>query len=342
MPVTIHELAKAAGVSIATVSRVLNNADHPVNADTRRQVLKWAEKMGYQPNQAARSLRLERSYTVGIIADDISQTPFTPLIIRGIQDYMTAAGYFCLIINADWNPEKERKAVNDLLNRSIEGVIFAETWHNSVNTDLDLANKPYVFVHRLFKSPSLFSVIPDEIYGARMAVRHLIELGHRRIGYINGPENYYASAERLSGYQLELEAAHLPFYPELIARGDWEVSSGYEGAKQILSVPERPTAIFAANDLMAVGAIYAIRDSGLRTPENIAIVGYDDREIAGIFRPSLTTVTLPCYEMGQASAAMLLDRLNAQTENKEEVKIRGRLIVRQSCGAQEGFPLVSE
>ena len=335
MPVTIRQLAKAAGVSIATVSRVLNNTNHPVNEETRQRILKLAQEMSYRPNQVARSLRTERSGMIGIIADDISKTPFSPLIVRGIQDYMASAGYYCMIINADWNPEKEKEAMHDLMNRSTDGVIFVETWHNSINIDLDVANKPYVFVHRLFTNSSTYSVIPDEIYGARIAVNHLLKLGHRRIGYINGPENYYSSAERLRGYQLELEEMGIPFDPALTARGDWNATSGYEGAKQLLANPQRPTAIFAANDVMALGAIYAIQDAKLRVPEDIAIVGYDDREIASLVRPSLTTVILPCYDMGWASAAMLLNLLKGRADNVDEIKIRGLLIVRQSCGAQE-------
>lgn len=336
MSVTIHQLAKAAGVSIATVSRVLTKANHPINDKTRQRILQLAQEMGYRPNQVARSLRTERSGMIGIIADDISRTPFSPLIVRGIQDYLTTASYFCMIINADLNPEKEKEAVHDLMNRSIDGIIFAETWHNSINVDLDVANKPYVFVHRLFTNSSPYSVIPDEIHGARLAVNHLLKLGHRRIGYINGPESYYASAERLKGYQLELAQVGIPFDTTLVWRGDWAATSGYEGAKQFLAISEPPTAIFAANDLMALGAIYAIQDAKLRVPEDIAIVGYDDREIASIVRPSITTVTLPCYDMGQASAAMLLNLLEGRDNNAGEIKILGRLIVRQSCGAQEG------
>lgn len=337
MSVTIRQLAKAAGVSIATVSRVLTKANHPVSEETRQRILTLAQEMGYRPNQVARSLRMERSGMIGIITDDISSTPFSPVIIRGIQDYVTTSGYFCLIINADWNPEKEKEAVHDLLNRAIDGVIFAETWHNSININLDLAHKPYVFVHRLFTNASSFSVIPDEIYGARLAVNHLLKMGHRRIGYINGPDNYYASAERLKGYQLELEEMGIPFDLALTAQGNWDVSGGYDGAKQLLASYPRPTAVFAANDLMALGAIYAIQDAKLRVPEDIAIVGYDDREIASIARPAITTVSLPCYEMGQASAAMLLNLLESRAGDAEEVKIRGRLIVRQSCGAQGGM-----
>ncbi len=162
----------------------------------------------------------------------------------------------------------------------------------------------------------------------------MLSLGHRRIGYINGPEHYYASALRLAGYCEELASADIAFDPALVERGDWELESGYAAMQRLLEARPHPTALFAGNDLMAAGAIYALQDTGLRVPEDVAVVGYDDREISRTFRPRLTTVTLPCYEMGQAAAQMLLDRMEGKSEIAEEVKVRGCLLVRDSCGAQ--------
>lgn len=332
MPVTIRELADAAGVSIATVSRVLNNKPHPVGEATRRRILALADEMGYRPNLAARSLRTDRSSTIGIITDNID-SPHTTMMIRGIQDRVKEEGYICVIISADWNPEAEREAIHELASRSIDGLIFAETWHRSASEILELSNKPFVFVHRQFAAEQPNSVTPDEVYGARLAVGHLVDLGHRRIGYINGPAEFYASADRLAGYCQILEDAGIAFDAALIMRGDWQVESGYASAARLLSVRPRPTAIFAGNDLMATGAMYAIFDAGLRVPQDVAVVGYDNREIARIFRPSLTTVTLPLYDMGRASAEILLDLLLGHNQLHPEVKIRGRLIVRESCGA---------
>lgn len=332
MPVTIRELADAAGVSIATVSRVLNSKPQHVSAVTRQRILALADEMGYRPNLAARSLRTERSSTIGIITDNID-SPHTTMMIRGIQDRVKEAGYICVVISADWDPKNEREAIHDLASRSIDGIIFAETWHRSANEILELSNKPFVFVHRQFASEHPNSVTPDEVYGARLAVSHLVGLGHRRIGYINGPVQFYASADRLRGYCEELAVHGIIFDPALLTRGDWQVESGYAAAAELLAIQPRPTAIFAGNDLMAAGAMYAIFDFGLRVPHDIAIVGYDNREIARIFRPSMTTITLPLYGMGQASAQILLDLLAGKDEPHDEIKIRGRLIVRESCGA---------
>lgn len=333
MPITIRDVAEAAGVSIATVSRVLNNKDHPVGAETRQRILTCAESLGYQPNVAARSLRTDRSATVGIVADDIVG-PFATKIIRGIEDQLRSAGYLCVIISADWDPEAERQAIRDLVSRSIDGIVFSETWHNAPLESLDIASKPYVFVHRQFAAPGQYSTIPDERYAVHLVMQHLFALGHRRIGYINGPARYYASALRLAGYREELEGAGIPFDPALVERGDWELESGYRAMQRLLTVQPRMTALFAGNDLMAVGAIYALQDAGLRVPEDVAVVGYDDREISRTFRPQLTTVTLPCREMGQAAARMLLDRMEGKAQIAAEVQVRGCLLVRQSCGAQ--------
>lgn len=333
MPITIRDVAEAAGVSIATVSRVLNNKDHPVGTETRQRILATADSLGYRPNIAARSLRTDRSATVGIIADDIIG-PFATKIIRGIQDRLRQAGYLCVIISADWNPEAEREAIHDLVSRSIDGIVFSETWHHTAVELLDLASKPYVFVHRQFAAPGQYSAIPDERYAVHLVMQHLLSMGHRRIGYINGPERYYASALRLAGYCEELASADIAFDPALVERGDWELESGYRAMQRLLTAQPRLTALFAGNDLMAAGAIYALQDAGLRVPEDVAVVGYDDREISRTFRPRLTTVTLPCYEMGQAAAQMLLDRMEGKSEIAEEVKVRGCLLVRDSCGAQ--------
>lgn len=333
MSVTIHEIAKAAGVSIATVSRVINHSDHPVNEETSKRVWGIAKARGYLPNHAARSLRTEQTATIGIITDDITNE-FTPLIVRAIQDYLNERHYSTLIINADRKPDIEEAAIGSLLARSVDGIIFVETWHRAANHQLDQADKPYVFAHRQFAKPYLNSVRPDEAAGPRLALNHLLGLGHRNIGYINGPSHFFASVERLTSYQEVLAEAGLPFNPNWIARGDWTVDSGYAAMKEILRSPALPSAIFAANDFMALGAIYAIHDTGLRVPDDIAIVGYDNREVASLVRPSITTVTMPCYEMGQAAADLLLRLISSSSQPIEEIKICGKLIVRQSCGAK--------
>jgi LacI family transcriptional regulator, galactose operon repressor len=297
MSVKLEDIARETGFSISTVSRVLSNSNYPVSEQIREQVLRVAETMGYEPNIAARSLRTDRTNTIGIIVDDLL-SPFTPPILRGIQDYLNEHGFFSLIVNSDWDPDQEQAAIKTLLSRPVDGIIFVEYSHQTTSDILERSHKPHVFVHRLFGSPIKNSVVPDDYYGASLATGHLIGLGHRRIGYINGPENWHTCRARLSGYQDTLASHHLSFDPSLVQPGDWEIESGYEAANSLLKHEQRPTAIFAANDPMALGAIYAIQDARLSVPEDIAVVGYDNRNFAKIVRPRITTVSMPVIEMG--------------------------------------------
>jgi DNA-binding LacI/PurR family transcriptional regulator len=336
MPVTLYEIAAAAGVSVSTVSRALSNSRHTVNEDTRRRILAVAEELGYRPNMFGRGLRTDRSYTVGIIADNISSA-FTPLIIRGINDHLKQHRYLSIIIDTDWDPQQEHEAVTDLLSRSIDGVIFVESLLRGPNPSLDLEGKPYVFVHRLFAGAHRNSVVVDDLEGARLAVNHLLALGHCRIAHIAGPEEWVASTDRLRGYGSALEQAGIDFTPGLVVKGDWEIQSGYQAAQVLFAGGEKavdlPTALFAANDLMALGAIYALQARGVRVPQDVAVAGYDDRDIAALVRPTITTVTMPCYRMGQESAKLLLSLLEGQEGAEDPIRVCGRLVVRESCGA---------
>jgi DNA-binding LacI/PurR family transcriptional regulator len=337
MPVTLHELAKAAGCSVSTVSRALNNSAHTVNDVTRERILAIANQLGYRPNMTARGLKMDRTFTIGLIVCNIA-SPFTPVLIRGIQEYLRQRDYFSIIISTDWDSDLESDAVHQLISRSIDGVIFVETWRDESNNTLDLANKPYVYVYRLFDGEYANSVIVDDIHGARLAVEHLVKLGHHRIAFINGPQGWAASKERLAGYQEVLGQYKIPYDPSLVEEGTWEVQSGYHAAKKFLLMPDRPTAIFAANDLMALGAIYAIQDAGLNVPKDIAVVGYDDREITSFSNPTITTICPPSFEMGQLAAQLILDRLEDQIEIKDPIRVQSRLIIRESCGAEQGKP----
>lgn len=332
MPVTIRQISEAAGVSVATVSRALNDSDHPVNPETKQRIIDIATKLGYHPNHIARSLRADRSPIIGIICDDIT-SPFTTMIVRGVQDRLKADGYFCVVINTDWDPAVEQRAIQDMTGYLIEGIIFAETSHQFASVELNISDKKCVFVHRLFPTGFPHSVIPDELYGSRLAVDHLIQLGHKRIGHLSGSKDFYSTEERLLGYKTMLEENGIAFDPALVEPGNFDIEMGYTAASKLLDLPEPPTAIFAGNDLMAVGAIYAAQDKGLRIPEDLALVGYDDHHAATISRPKLTTVSLPCFEMGQASAELLLALLNDETTESQEIKVKGELLIRESCGA---------
>jgi LacI family transcriptional regulator len=334
MPVTLEEIAKATGFSVPTVSRALTNSSYPVNPVTRQRIIEVAQLLGYKPNLSARSLRTDQTNTIGIIVDDIS-SPFAPPIVRGIQDYLKDFDYLSLIVNSDWDPQLEQEAITTLVSRPVDGLVFVEYSHFAKNQALEQSHKPYIFVHRLFGLSINNSVVPDEDYGAALAVNHLLGLGHRRIAYINGPEGWHSARRRWISYQNELVSHGLTVEPALVQPGDWELEGGYQAAKNLLSLSELPTAIFAANDLMALGAIYAIQDAGLKVPADIAVVGYDNRNFSRICRPRITTVSMPVYEMGQKAAELLVKQILAGRVEVDEIKVQGRLFVRETCGADE-------
>jgi LacI family transcriptional regulator len=334
MSPNLEDIAQASGFSIATVSRVLTHTNYPVKAAVREKIVQIAAEMGYKPNLSARSLRTERTNTIGILVDDLL-SPFTPSVVRGIQDCLKQHDFLSLIVNSDWDPEQERSAIDTLVNRPVDGIIFVEFSHLTPHEALERANKPGMFVHRLFGIQIKNSVVPDDRYGAGLAIDHLVSLGHRKIAYINGPESWHSSRERLAGYRESLAKQAIPMNENWIQPGDWEVAGGYQAAQNLLRLAERPTAIFAANDLMALGAIYAIQDAGLSVPKDMAIVGYDNRDFSGIVRPRITTVVMPVYEMGKIATEILLKQIADGSRNEDEIKVKGELIVRDTCGADE-------
>lgn len=334
MSITLEDIAKETGFSVSTVSRVLSNSNYRVSEPIREKVLRVAATMGYEPNIAARSLRTDRTNTIGIIVDDLL-SPFTPPIVRGIQDYLNEYGFLSLIVNSDWDPDQEQSAIKTLLSRPVDGIIFVEYSHQTTSDVLERSNKPRVFVHRLFGSPIKNSVVPDDYYGAGMATSHLIGLGHSRIAYINGPENWHTCRARLSGYKDTLAAHNILFDASLIQPGDWEIESGYTSAQKLLQLDKRPTAIFAANDAMALGTIYAIQDAGLTVPDDVAVVGYDNRNFTKTVRPRITTVNMPVIEMGGVAAELLLKQIAEGRKEEDEIKVKGQLIIRETCGAPE-------
>lgn len=332
MTVTLVEIAQAAGVSVSTVSRALSNGNYPLKEETRQRVLKLAEEMGYKPNLVARSLQSNRSHLVGVIVDRM-QSPFAAATVQGIQDGLRNEGYSISIAYSNRDQEVALEAVHSFYSRQVDGMIILNSWlHNYNDPILSLNDRPFVFVNRLFSNCMSNCVGPGDRYGAQVATQHLVDLGHQRIGYINGRGEWIEAQNRLAGYLDVLQKYDLPQDNNLIQQGDWSVDSGYEATQLLLALKERPTAIFAANDIMALGAIYAVQDVGMNIPQDIAIVGYDDRDFTAWIRPSLTTIRMPSYEMGQAAARLLLKQFSGE-ELEDATQIPGELIVRESCGA---------
>jgi LacI family transcriptional regulator len=331
--VTLAEIARVADVSVSTVSRALSNHNYPLKEKTREEILRLAEQMGYKPNLVARSLQNSRTRLVGVIVDRM-QSPFSATTVQGIQDGLRNAGYSISIAYSNRDQALAIEAINSFYSRQVDGIVILNSWLHTYNDPiLSMQDRPFVFVNRVFNNCLQNCVGPGDRYGAQLATQHLVSLGHRRIGYINGVENWIEAQDRLAGYRDILVNNDLPNDEALIRHGDWGVDSGYQAAQELLALAERPTAIFAANDIMALGAIYAIQEAGLRTPEDIALVGYDDRDFAAWIRPALTTVRMPSFEMGQAAARLLLQQI-AQEQPEDATQIPGKLVIRDSCGAR--------
>ena len=332
MTVTLEEIARLAEVSVSTVSRALSNRNYPLKEVTRQRILKLAEEMEYKPNLVARSLQNNRSHLVGVVVDRM-QSPFSAATVQGIQDGLRNKGYSISIAYSNRDKDLAIEAINSFYSRQADGIIIINSWLHTYNDPIQsMQDRPFVFVNRVFGNCLRNCVGPGDRYGAQLATQHMIDLGHRRIGYINGREDWLEAQNRFTGYRDTLLQCGLPVDESMIAQGDWGVESGYQAAKKLMALAERPTAIFTANDIMALGAMYAIQDAELKIPADIAIVGYDDRDFAAWIRPALTTIRMPSLEMGQAAARLLLQQF-AGEEPEDATQIPGKLIVRESCGA---------
>jgi LacI family transcriptional regulator len=331
--VTLEEIAKVANVSISTVSRALSNRHYPLKEETRQSILKLAEELGYKPNLVARSLQSNRSHLVGVVVDRM-QSPFAAATVQGIQDGLRNAGYSISIAYSNRDRDLAIEAIHSFYSQQVDGVVILNSWLHTYNDPiLALQDRPFVFVNRVFGNCTRNCVAPGDRLGAQLATQHLVDLGHQRIGYIHGMADWAEAQERLAGYQEILAKSGLPFDETLVKQGDWGVDSGYQAGRDLMAMAERPTAIFAGNDIMAMGAMYAFQEAGMKIPEDIAVVGYDDRDFAAWTRPPLTTVRMPSYEMGQAAARSLLQQL-AGEELEDSTQIPGTLVIRESCGAK--------
>jgi LacI family transcriptional regulator len=313
---TMSDVAKLAGVSQPTVSLVINNVENAnIPAATRERIWDAVKKLSYRPNAAAQQLRTRRSHTIGFITDKIASTPFAGKIIDGAQQQAWTNDKLLLVVNTGNNPKMKQAAIDLMLERQVEGVIFASYYHQVVNVPPNLYQLPTVLLDCYCPDRSLPSVVPDEVGGGRRATEILINKGHRRIGFINLQPNLAASIGRLEGYKQALAAANIEFDPVLVREGNSNADLGYECALQLMKLDERPTAIFCGTDRTAMGAYDALRTLNLRVPQDVAIIGFDNQElIAAYLRPPLSTLALPHYEMGQWAIQHLLELVEKADE----------------------------
>lgn len=303
-----REVAAVAGVSRATVSAVLNgSADIRLSEATRQRVWAAVEELGFRPNTAARSLRSRRSNVLGLITSEIATTPYAVAIIKGAQDAAFRNGKMLLVLDVDGDAAMMEEAVATLAGWRVEGLAFATDYHREIQPPPGVRDTPMALVNCFAAGTLVAPILPDERQGGRLATEVLIEAGHRRIALINGPAGYPASGGRLDGYLQAHRAAGLPVDDKLVRSGDWWQESGLRHANAMLDLDDPPTALFCANDWMAMGVYDAVRERGLRIPTDISVVGFDNRvEIAAHLRPALTTVALPYREMGELAVEQLL------------------------------------
>ena len=305
---SMYDVARLAGVSQTTVSFVVNDAPNAnIPQETRDRIWAVVEQLGWRPNALARSLSLRRSHTIGLISDEIATSSHGGKIIQGAQDAAWAHAKLLLLMNTSRKADVEHAAVEMLLERQVEGVIYAAMYHRPVTPPAALASVPTVLLDCYVADRSLPSVVPDEVQGGRTATDLLLRKGHRRIGFINNVDPIPATSGRLAGYQQALASYGVPFDPRLVRAGSSNAAEGYRCTLELMQLPERPTGLFCFNDSMAMGAYDAVKDLGLAIPDDVAIVGFDNHElIAAQLSPPLTTMELPHYAMGQWAVQFLL------------------------------------
>jgi LacI family transcriptional regulator len=322
---TIQDIARSAGVGVGTVSRVLND-DPNVKDQTRERIQKIIEHVGYQPNFTARSLRTQKTHVIGFIADAVATTPYAVNVIKGAQDAAWEQGKLLLVVDADNNSKRREAALETMIERNVEGIIYAAMFHQEVKLSKRFRDVPTVLVDCFTKDNTFPSVVPDEVQGGRTATEHLIQKGHKRIGIITNDKIssvYPAPIGRLKGYKQALKKARMPFDKSLFLEGDGNSTSGYECTLTLMKLKNPPTAIFCCTDRMAMGAYDALKKLRLRIPEDISVVGFDNQDvIAAFLNPPLSTMALPHYEMGQWAVKTLLSEAfsgNVKAVHKQQL-----------------------
>jgi LacI family transcriptional regulator len=328
---TISDVALRAGVSAATVSRVVNETK-PVSDELRLRVLRVMEELDYHPNLLAGSLRRRVTHTLGLIVPDTTN-PFFGELAKSIEDVGFGNGYNVILCNSDYNLDRERSYVEVLRDKRVDGMVLIPCSANTEHIEdlLYSLEGAVVTVDRLTPNLGTDSVTADNRAGGRLAASHLAELGHRVFSCIERPEYLAHIEDRLLGFRGELEKRGMDVPPERCVCGGFYFQDGVRAGRALLEAPFRPTAIFAYNDIMAIGALQAARDLGLRVPHDVAIVGFDDIPVSSYVTPPLTTIRLPKYEMGSAAARILLDRLSGELVGPAHHEVLSvELVVRDS------------
>lgn len=329
---TILQVARHAGVSATTVSHVLSSK-RPVAAAARRRVEQAIAELGFRPNGLARSLRARRSHTVGLLIPDITN-PWYPVLARGLQDALAADGYHTFLCNTDSQEDRELEFLEALVDRRVDGIVLAAPRVPAGKACATILRRGIALVvaGRVGDWPGADMIEADEVDAAAAATRHLLDRGHRRVAHIAGTPGMHVAADRQRGYRRALEEAGVAHDPALAVPADFTRAGGAVAMRTLLKLPEPPTAVFAANDLLAIGALDVIREHGLAVPGDLALVGFDDIDAAALMSPPLTTVVNPAYEWGRTAGRMLLDRMRGSVQEPgRRAVIPFRIVIRSSA-----------
>jgi LacI family transcriptional regulator len=328
---TLRDVARRAGVHPSTVSRALNpRTREMITEKIARRVSQAAALLGYQANPIAYTLRTKRSQMAGVLIPDLTNPVFPP-IIRGIEDALDAAGYIAIVANTDNDAGRERLVVQNMIARHVDGLILATARRRDALVDHCLAEEiPLVLVNRTVETGGVSSVVADDALGAQLIVDHLARLGHARIAHLAGPRNVSPSVQRHRGYLAALAEAGLPADQALSAESGFVEDGGLRAMEKFFDLPDPPTAVFAVTDLVAVGAYTAAARHGVRIPDQLAVVGYNDIPLASRISPAMTTVHLPLHEFGTVSTGILVDQIESGTITPRRVLFSPQLVVRDS------------
>jgi LacI family transcriptional regulator len=325
-------VANEAGVHPATASRALNpETRHLVNDETAQRVHRVADSLGYQPNPIARSLKTARSSSIGLVIPDLTN-PLFPPIVRGVEDVLGGVGYNAWIVNTDNDPARETAAVESLQNRSVEGFVFATArLHHPLLERLAAIGTPTVLVNRRLAMSDIPSVTGDDAGGVAMAMRHLVDLGHRKIVHLAGPQDLSTGVNRLRAFRQALEDHGLENSPSRLKLcSAWAETAGAKAVTELLDDGVEFTAVLAGNDLLALGCYDALAERGLSCPDDVSVVGFNDMPFVDKLSPPLTTVRIPHYEVGAEAAHLLLERLRAPSRSARSILLPLTLVNRKS------------
>ncbi|RMF79802.1 MAG: LacI family transcriptional regulator [Chloroflexi bacterium] len=327
---TIRDVAKAANVSISTVSHVINGTRY-VSPDTEMRVMNAIEKLHYQHNRLASSLRNRKTHTIGVLVPNCAN-PYFAELLEGIESICYENDYHIIMGNAHDDSEREQAYVDVLISRQVDGILLISTGaYDQSLQQIHASNTPVVIVDRSANLAGVDEISTDNRMGGRIATEYLIGLGHRRIGCVAGLPMLTLSTDRLQGYYDAFHAHQLTPKEAWIVRGDFQYQSGYDAAKQLMQLDEKPTAIFACNDLMAVGVMAALSALNFHVPDDVSVIGYDDVPLASFVNPRLTTIAQPARDIGKLAVKRLLERIETSDSPVQQTMLPVKLIERDSC-----------